>query len=432
MGEKEACRGRKSISMANIWIVSLFEPTPVDNTRPMRYMGVAEAAIQAGHHITHFSCSFRHSTKVQRHEHNVELRVREGYDLVFVHARPYRKNISTDRLRSHAEFTRNLKQLVKEKPKPDAILVALPPLSHAKFLTEWGKANQIPVIVDIIDPWPDVFTRLFPGPLKSMSRLVMKPMYDQLKAILSQCTGLIAISDQYVQWARQYNPALTRTGTFYPSVPFREVQEKIRAYLGQHPRTDMRLRLIYAGNLGVAYDVPVILQAAEILEKERPGATQFLFAGAGHHQATIASYQERLPNISFLGRLGYDELMANYAHADLGLAQYAQGATQSVTYKLFDYLSAGLPVLNSLMSEMATLIDHHDLGMNNEPGDATTLANGIMQYLDDPSRLERQKRQALAFTAAEGDNEVVYGRIVEFLLAANRETVPAKAINEVS
>jgi hypothetical protein len=52
--------------------------------------------------------------------------------------------------------------------------------------------------------------------------------------------------------------------------------------------------------------------------------------------------------------------------------------------------------------------------------------------LDDPSKLERQKRQALAFTAAEGDNEVVYGRIVEFLLAAHGETVPAQAINNVS
>lgn len=415
--------------MASIWIVSLFEPTPVDNTRPMRYMGVAEAAIQAGHHITHFSCSFRHSTKVQRYEKTEQMQVKEGYDMVFVHAKPYHKNISLERLKSHAEFTRNLKQLVEQKPKPDAILVALPPLSHAKFLVEWGKANNIPVIVDIIDPWPDVFTRLFPGPFKGLSRMVMKPMYNQLQAILKGCTGLIAISDQYVQWAKKYNPQLSRTGTFYPSVPFREVQEKINSFSVSHPRKDKRLRLIYAGNLGVAYDIPVILQAAEILEKERPGTTEFIFAGAGHHKATIESYQERLKNIQFLGRLGYDDLMANYAQADLGLAQYAQGATQSVTYKLFDYLSAGLPVLNSLMSEMATLISQHEVGQNNQPGDAQTLARGIMQYLDVPGMLERQKANALAFTAAEGDNEVVYGRIVAFLLAARKERTAAKAIN---
>lgn len=415
--------------MASIWIVSLFEPTPVDNTRPMRYMGVAEAAIQAGHHITHFSCSFRHSTKVQRYEKTEQIKVKEGYDLVFVHAKPYRKNISTERLQSHAEFTRNLKVLVGQKPKPDAILVALPPLSHAKFLVEWGRVNQVPVIVDIIDPWPDVFTRLFPGPFKGLSRIVMKPMYNQLQAILNGCSGLIAISDQYVEWAKNYNPQLSRTGTFYPSVPFREVQEKIRSFSVSRDREDKRLRLIYAGNLGVAYDIPAILQAAEILEKDRPGKTEFVFAGAGHHTATIESYQARLPNIRFLGRLGYDDLMANYAHADLGLAQYAKGATQSVTYKLFDYLSAGLPVLNSLMSEMATLISQHDVGQNNQPGDAQALAKGIMQYLDVPELLERQKKNALAFTATEGDNEVVYARIVAFLLASRKERTAAKAIN---
>ena len=108
---------------------------------------------------------------------------------------------------------------------------------------------------------------------------------------------------------------------------------------------------------------------------------------------------------------------------------YAKGATQSVTYKLFDYLSAGLPVLNSLMSEMATLISQHEVGLNNQPGDAQTLARGIMQYLDVPGMLERQKANALAFTAAEGDNEVVYGRIVTFLLAAKKEKTSAKAIN---
>lgn len=415
--------------MASIWIVSLFEPTPVDHTRPMRYMGIAEAAIQAGHHITHFSCSFRHSTKVQRYESTAEMQVKERYDMVFVYAKPYKKNISAARLRSHAEFTRNLKQLVERKPKPDTILVALPPLSHAKFLEEWGKANNIPVIVDIIDPWPDVFTRLFPGPFKGLSRIVMKPMYYQLNAILKGCAGLIAISDQYVQWAKKYNPQLSRTGTFYPSVPFREVQEKIGSFSVSHPRDTSTLRLVYAGNLGVAYDIPVILQAAEILEKERPGKTAFIFAGAGYHKATIESCQQRLPNIQFLGRLGYDELMANYAQADLGLAQYAKGATQSVTYKLFDYLSAGLPVLNSLMSEMATLISHHEVGQNNEPGDAQGLANGIMKYLDTPGLLAQQKANALAFTAAEGDNEVVYGRIVAFLLATRKERTAAKAIN---
>jgi hypothetical protein len=43
--------------------------------------------------------------------------------------------------------------------------------------------------------------------------------------------------------------------------------------------------------------------------------------------------------------------------------------------------------------------------------------------------LKRQKTNAIAFTAAEGDNEVVYGRIVAFLLAARKERIAAKAIN---
>ena len=404
--------------MANIWIVSLFEPTPVDNTRPMRYMGAADAAIRAGHQITHFSCTFRHSTKVQRYERNTEVGVRDHYDLVFIYAEPYQKNISLERLRSHATFTRNLAREMEDRPKPDVVLVALPPLSQADHLVKWGREHGIPVIVDIIDPWPDVFTRLFPTVLKPLSRLALSGMYRQLSAILGNCSGLIAISEQYVQWAKDYEPALQNTGVFYPSVPLSEVQQKVKAASAARPRSDNRLTLIYAGNLGVAYDIPVILAAAEWVERQRPGTTHFIFAGAGHHQSSILESQKRLGNISFLGRIGYDELMSAYAGADIGLAQYAKGATQSVTYKLFDYLSAGLPVMNSLMSEMAVLIDRNDVGMNNDPGDTARLAAGILRYLDEPGLLQRQKANALAFTAREGDNAVVYARIVDFLLAS--------------
>jgi glycosyltransferase involved in cell wall biosynthesis len=410
--------------MANIWIVSLFEPTPVDNTRPMRYMGVADAAIRAGHHITHFSCTFRHSTKIQRYEQNTEISVRERYDLVFIYAEPYQMNISLARLRSHGTFTRNLAREMEERPRPDVVLVALPPLSQADYLVKWGRKNGIPVIVDIIDPWPDVFARLFPAALKPLSRLALSGMYRQLSGILRNCSGLIAISDQYVQWAKGHEPSLRNTGVFYPSVPFEEVQQKVSAAAAAEPRTDARLTLIYAGNLGVAYDIPVILGAAEQLEKARPGRTHFVFAGAGHYQGAITEYQKRLGNVSFLGRIGYDDLMLAYTRADIGLAQYTKGATQSVTYKLFDYLSAGLPVLNSLMSEMAVLIDTNDVGHNNQPGDVDQLATGILRYLDEPGLLLRQKGNALALTAREGDNAVVYARIVDFLLASHKRVGP--------
>jgi glycosyltransferase involved in cell wall biosynthesis len=378
-------------------------------------MGIAEAAIRAGHHVTHFSCTFRHSTKVQRFESSEEQKVNHHYDLVFVHAKPYKRNISFARLRSHAGFTRNLKEMIDAREKPDAVLVALPPLSQAAFLVRWGKKHNIPVVVDVIDPWPDVFSRLLPARLKPLSKVFLKPMYDQLAVILANCAGLIAISNEYVQWAKKYEPRLARTGVFLPSVPLKEVREKIAESLLVRPRQDQQLTLIYAGSLGVAYDIPVILQAAAMLESELPGKTMFVIAGAGRYQTMVEAYMKKHSNVRYLGRVGYDELLDNYSKSDLGLAQYSVGATQSVTYKLFDYLSAGLPVLNSLMSEMATLIDGHQTGFNNSPGDAPALVANIRRYLDEPGLLDRHKENALAFAGEEGDNEIVYARVVDFL-----------------
>ncbi|MBD0350687.1 MAG: glycosyltransferase WbuB, partial [Flavisolibacter sp.] len=50
----------------HIWLISAFEPTPLDNTRPMRFMGIADAALQRGHRITFYTTTFKHNTKSHR------------------------------------------------------------------------------------------------------------------------------------------------------------------------------------------------------------------------------------------------------------------------------------------------------------------------------------------------------------------------------
>ena len=400
----------------NIWIVSLFEPTPVDNTRPMRYIGIADAAIKQGHSITHIACSFRHSTKVQRYQQNHFQTVLERYKLVFVYSEPYHKNLSFQRLKSHRIFTKNLISIIDQLDKPDIILVALPPLYTADALTKWGKQKGIKVYVDIIDPWPDVATIIVPKWATPIFKLLLTPMYIQLRRILQNTYGIIAISDEYIRWAKSFGYPVWRSETFLPSIPMREVQQKISEIHQKYPRQNTHvLHCVYAGSLGVAYDIPTILKSAASLHNSFPGKTLFTIAGSGHYEAMLNEYTQQYPNIKYVGRIGYDDLMHLYAHADLGLSQYGKGATQSVTYKFFDYLGAGLPILNSLMSEMANLTEKNKVGFNNQPGDDTTLTANITCFLQTPGLLGQYKTNAYEYAMEHGNNEIVYKRLVNFI-----------------
>jgi glycosyltransferase involved in cell wall biosynthesis len=397
-----------------IWIISLYEPTFVDNTRPMRYMSIASALQHAGVEVTYFSNTFRHSNKHVRFEEQTTLVDPEGVRVVFIQSPAYQKNLSYERIQAHKTYTKNLLRFMNESTElPALILCAFPPIDTPLAVANWASKRGIPFVFDVIDPWPDVLLRLFPDRLQGVGNYLLYSFNQKVKKLIRQSAGIVAISNQYIDWAKSKQAGTYQTKAFYPSVPLAEVREKLASKVRQE---DPRLRLIYAGNLGIAYDIPCILQAAAVLEEQHPGKTLFTIAGVGEHAALVENYAKRYANIRYVGRLGYDDLMEAYANADLGLAQYSLGATQSVTYKFFDYLGAGLPMLNSLRSEMWELIDQHGLGANNAYGDSIQLATNIERYLKDRALLEASKDQAVKFTESHGDNATVYTQFADFLI----------------
>ncbi|HVG41736.1 MAG TPA: glycosyltransferase, partial [Chitinophagaceae bacterium] len=388
----------------HIWLISAFEPTPIDKTRPMRFMNIANTAIQRGHTITFFSTTFKHGSKSHLFDKNTYRTIQEGkYELILVHSKPYKKNISFERIIAHYDLGKKLLEEVKQqKKKPDIIYISLPPLSTVDAISKWGKENKVPIIVDIIDPWPDVFLKVFPPAIRTLAQIPLSPFYRKLKRIMNTCSGLSAISEQYVEWAKTFTKRKIDSAFFYPAVPLAEVTEALNKLSTTIQKDNSKLRIVYTGSLASSYDIPCILNAAALLEKKFPGKTEFIIAGAGPQEKLIK--ESNLTNIKFLGWIGQEEMYKQFYLSDIGLTQHVKGATQSVTYKLFDYLSAGLPILNSLESEMADIIADNKVGFNNKCGDAEELATNIERFLMDKALLNNYKHNALSLTASLGDS----------------------------
>ncbi len=401
----------------NIWLISAFEPTPVDNTRPMRFMGIADAAIALGHKVTFFTTTFKHGNKTQRyHQHTYHTVIPGSYELVFLHSKPYKGNITVQRMLAHRDLAKKLLAEVQTRTdKPDIIYISLPPLSTVQAICKWAKEHNIPVVVDIIDPWPAVFLKAFPTPVKGAGKILLSPFYKKLSYILNNCAAVTAISKQYTDWTTTFYNKPRPTAYFYPAIQFAEVKEAFKALATTTPKPTDKLRIIYAGSLASSYDIPTILGAAAIIEQKYPGKTEFLIAGTGTQEDLVKAKEKELSNIKYLGWLGQDQINTQFYLADIGLTQHVPGATQSVTYKLFDYLGAGLPILNSLVSEMAAIIEDNKVGFNNISGDPASLAQNVERFLTDPSLLPAYKSNALKLTAEQGDAQVVYSKLVHFI-----------------
>ena len=275
---------------------------------------------------------------------------------------------------------------------------------------------NIPIVVDIIDPWPDSFIKDVPKHVKPLSRLLIAPFYKKIRDAFDRCAAITAISNGYLEWASSFHDKDKRTAPFYLAIDLDAIQSE-QKQIAEHfsPEKGKQLRIIYAGSLASSYDIPTILGAAVELHKSHGDKIVFVITGNGPQKELIYQAKEKCTNIEYLGFVSKEELIKQYYLADLGLIQHKNNLTQTITYKFFNYMSCDMPLLNSLQSEMAELIEKHDLGMNNMPGDVSRLVENIVKYYNDRDLLEAHSKNALDFTRNYGDTKTVYGRLVAFL-----------------
>ena len=120
-------------------------------------------------------------------------------------------------------------------------------------------------------------------------------------------------------------------------------------------------------------------------------------------------------NLHYLGRLSKERLMEEYYTANIGLTQHTNGATQSVTYKLFDLLSCSLPIINSLESEMRDIIVDYKVGFHHPSGDAKALANFILLLKQNTELYNEMRHNAKNLFLTKGDSKKVYAQFLDFI-----------------
>jgi glycosyltransferase involved in cell wall biosynthesis len=398
----------------NIWLVSIFENTPIDDNLNTRYNSIAREANLNNHQVTYWASTFRHNIKKQRFDSFKEIKINDHLQLKFVEANSYKKNISVARLYSHYKLAKEMVGLFDAQPMPDVIVVAFPPISLALEVINWAKKNKVPVIIDIIDPWPNAFLEQIKGIKKIAVHIGILPLKYKAKIVFRQASGIMSISEQYLDFAKSYRKSNVPSQVFYPAVQFDVIKEQLRLVGEKNTKDPNLFIVVYAGSLGFSYDIPTILKAAEILERKKVNI-QFMIAGDGPQKNIVELYEKGHTNLKYLGRVSKEKLMEIYFLADVGLTQHVKGATQSVTYKLFDLLACGLPILNSLESEMKSIILNNQVGYHNAPGDVTQLVNNILLCSEDSEMLNEMSQNALALTAISGDSAIVYKKALDFM-----------------
>lgn len=149
-----------------------------------------------------------------------------------------------------------------------------------------------------------------------------------------------------------------------------------------------RTVFVYAGNMGVAQGMDILLDLAERLRPRRD--LGFLFVGRGCNVPRLKADAEarRLDNVLFRDELEPWEIPGLLAQCHIGLvALDPRHQTHNIPGKFLTYLQAGLPVLASINpgNDLADLIHREGVGRVCTDHSVDTLQRLALELADDPA-----------------------------------------------
>lgn len=393
---------KKVLLVANYWH---FESEKASS----RYRSFADMLCEK-YDLEVVTSTFCHLKKSQRRVEELGLDTLP-YKTTLCYEKGYKKNISLKRISSYKQFGKNVQKYLSTQEKPDVIIVSVPSLSVADYTTKYARENNIPVIVDIQDLWPEAFKMALDIPV--VSDILFYPMKKQAERIYSRADTIMAVSDTYVAFGKKSNEDCHGL-SIYIGTDSLLVEEKVAGKRVVKPENEFWVG--YVGALGHSYDIKLVIDALSNLKKDKNiDNIVFYVMGDGVLKNEYEEYGiSKGVNCVFTGLLEYGEMMCTLKECDVAVNPIVGKSVSSIINKVSDYAAAGTPVVNTQNSEeYRRLLEENQAGINVENGNVDMVAEAICKLYNDNSLRQSMRQNSLAMFEKYFDRQKTYPKLIE-------------------
>lgn len=337
----------------------------------------------------------------------------DGIKFTVCHETGYERNVSLKRFISHKELAINIKKYLKERKKPDVIYLAVPSLSVGKICTKFCDKNDIKLIIDIQDLWPEAFKMVFNIPI--ISNLIFFPMKKQADYIYSRADEIVAVSETYCNRALKVNKKTKKGLSVFLGTDLKYFDECKKN--NKIEFDDDVIRIAYIGTLGHSYNIKFVIDAISILNKKGINNIKFIVMGDGPLKKEFEEYaKERNINCEFTGKLKYENMIGLLCSCDIAVNPIKAKSAGSIINKVGDYAAAGLPVINSQESkEYRYLIDENQIGINIENDDSNSMSSAIELMCSDYKKRKEYGNNNRKLAEKKFDRQNTYSKIINVI-----------------
>lgn len=183
------------------------------------------------------------------------------------------------------------------------------------------------------------------------------------------------------------------------------------------------LMAVYTGTHGIANGLDAVLNAAAVLKRNGRNDIKLVLIGDGMLKPGLQARARRegLETVVFHPPVGKHKLAGLLASADIGmqiLANVPAFYYGTSPNKFFDYIAAGLPVLNNYPGWLAELIAKHQCGYTVAPDSPQDFADALVHAADHRAGLPAMGQLARGLARTEYSRDILASRFAAWLEGA--------------
>jgi glycosyltransferase involved in cell wall biosynthesis len=250
-----------------------------------------------------------------------------------------------------------------------------------------SKLKRLPLVYDSHE--------YFTGVPEIQNRPLVKWLWKKIeKSVFPRLKHVMTVSDSIaLQYEKDYHlrPLTIRNCAVITAdiTPFSRQELKINS--------DDLLLILQGTGINIGRGGEELVEAIKLTDR-----VSLLIIGSGDKYARLVEKTVKLQlsdRIKFISKVPWHELMRYTKSADAGLSLDDQSNLNylfSLPNKLFDYLSAGIPVIATDLPEIARILNEFCCGILITKPDPEEISKAIIKLRDDKSLLQDLKRNAVA------------------------------------
>ncbi len=400
----------------NIVYIHQYFKTPRDPGGTRSYF-IARELINAGHNVTVIRGKSVDSKKKVIKE---EL---DGIKVFTINNFYSGKMSIKQRMISFYRFMYKASIILLKQKNVDLVIATSTPLTVGVPALLARRFKKIPYLFEVRDLWPE-----FPIQMGALKNPVLRKLALSLeKRIYKKAWHIVALSPGMADGVEKVLghsenitmiPNMAKVDKFWR----REKNDAIRKELGLKHNS---FKIVHFGAMGIANGLDYIIDTAVRLKEKKVDNVEFLFLGDGSVKEGLMkkAADNGLNNVFFYGRVPMDKTSEIVNLCDVSIVPFLD---LPVLYtnspnKLFDSLSAGIPVVVNSNGWTREMVEKHNCGAYVDPGNPDDFASLIINWSQNNDLMLKMGNNARKLAESKYDKSILCKKFVDVVNAFNHK-----------